>query len=53
LAVRDETGREMYHWTVLADLPRIKPADYAPFSARLEQPPEGVHSVEISTVDPG
>jgi hypothetical protein len=30
LAVRDETGRELFHWTVLADPARIKPGDYAP-----------------------
>ena len=51
LAVRDETGRELYHWTVLPDLARIKPGDYAPFSARVEEPPEDMHSVAISTVD--
>lgn len=51
LAVRDKE-RELFHWTVRPDLPRIKPGDYAPFSARVEEPPEDMHSVEISPIDP-
>ena len=50
LAVRDKE-RELFHWTVRPDLARIKPGDYAPFSASVEEPPEDMHSVEISTVD--
>lgn len=49
--VRDAQGREMYHWTVLAVQPRIKPGDYASFEARLESPPGEMDSVEISTVE--
>lgn len=51
LAVADGAGREVFHWSVVPDLQRIKPGDYAPFSARLESPPSDVASVLVSIVE--
>ena len=52
LAVLTKAGQEIYHWTVLTELGRIKPGDYAPFNARLESPPEDAEGVMVSTIDP-
>ena len=51
LAVLDGAGHEIFHWTVVTDLERIKAGDYAPFRARLESPPEGIEGVVVSTVE--
>ncbi len=51
LAVQDNAGRDIYHWTVLTDLERIKPGDYAPFNARVESPPSDVEGVLVSIVE--
>jgi hypothetical protein len=51
LAAQDKLGRDIYHWTVRTDSERIKPGDYAPFSARLESPPQDVERVMVSTID--
>ncbi len=51
LAAQDNAGRDIYHWTVRTDSKRIKPGDYAPFSARLESPPSDVDSVMVSIVE--
>jgi hypothetical protein len=51
LALRDKDAREIYFWTVATDAPRVKPADWVTFKARLERPPEDAYSVEIRAVD--
>lgn len=47
LAVRDQDGRELYHWTVLADQPRLGPRAEGTFSARLESPPPDAADLEV------
>ena len=51
IAVIDADGREMYHWTVQADEPRVKPRQRVAFSSRLESPPGDTVSVELQTVE--
>lgn len=47
LAVRDQSGREIYHWTVLADQQRLGPHEQGTFSARLESPPADAVDLEV------
>jgi hypothetical protein len=47
----DEDGREMYHWTVRTDEPRVKPRGRVPFSSRLASPPSDIVELEIKTVE--
>jgi hypothetical protein len=47
LAVRDQRGRELYHWTVLADQQRLGPREEGTFSARLESPPPEAADLEV------
>ena len=47
LAVRDQAGREIYHWTVLADQQRLGPREQGTFSARLESPPADAADLEV------
>lgn len=47
LAVRDQRGRELYHWTVLADQQRLGPREEGTFSARLESPPPDAADLEV------
>jgi len=47
LAVRDQSGREIYHWTVLADQQRLGPREQGTFSARLESPPSEAYDLEV------
>jgi hypothetical protein len=51
LAVRDQNHREIYYWTVQPDGARIRPGDWSPYKARLENPMEGVDDVEVRTLD--
>jgi hypothetical protein len=51
LAVRDSAGREIFYWTILTDLERIKPGDYAPFRTHTESPPLDVENVLVSIVE--
>lgn len=51
IATIDADGREMYHWTVLADEPRVKPRQRVAFSSRLESPPSDTIGVELQTVE--
>ncbi len=47
LAVRDQSGKEIYHWTVLADQQRLGPHEQGTFSARLESPPADAVDLEV------
>lgn len=47
LAVRDQAGKEIYHWTVLADQQRLGPHEQGTFSARLESPPAEAADLEV------
>jgi hypothetical protein len=47
LAVRDQAGKEIYHWTVLADQQRLGPHEQGTFSARLESPPADAVDLEV------
>lgn len=47
----DQDGREMYHWTVRTDEPRVKPRGRVRFSSRLESPPSDIAEAEIKTVE--
>jgi predicted Zn finger-like uncharacterized protein len=47
LAVRDQAGKEIYHWTVLADQSRLGPRQQGTFSARLESPPSDAVDLEV------
>ena len=47
LAVRDGNGRELYHWTVLADQRSLGPKAEGTFSARLESPPPDAAELEV------
>lgn len=47
LSVRDQQGRELYHWTVLADQQRLGPKEQGTFSARLESPPADAYDLEV------
>jgi len=47
LAVRDNSGREIYHWTVLADQQRLGPKEQGTFSARRESPPSDAADLEV------
>ena len=47
LAVRDQSGKEIYHWTVLADQQRLGPREEGSFSARLESPPADAVDLEV------
>jgi predicted Zn finger-like uncharacterized protein len=47
LAVRDQSGKELYHWTVLADQQRLGPREQGTFSARLESPPGEAYDLEV------
>jgi hypothetical protein len=47
LAVRDQSGKEIYHWTVLADQSRLGPHEQGTFSARLESPPAEAADLEV------
>jgi hypothetical protein len=51
LGLRDKEGREFHSWTVRPSEPRVRPQDWAAFAARLKNPPENAHTVEIRTVD--
>lgn len=47
LAVRDQSGKEIYHWTVLADQQRLGPHEQGTFSARLDNPPAAAVDLEV------
>lgn len=47
LAVRDTAGKEIYHWTVLADQARLGPREEGTFKARLESPPADAADLEV------
>jgi hypothetical protein len=47
LAVRDQGGKEIYHWTVLADQSRLGPREKGTFKARLESPPADAADLEV------
>jgi hypothetical protein len=47
LAVRDSGGKEIYHWTVLADQSRLGPREQGTFKARLESPPADAADLEV------
>lgn len=47
LAVRDQSGKEIYHWTVLADQQHLGPHGQGTFSARLESPPAEAADLEV------
>jgi len=47
LAVRDQAGKEIYHWTVLADQSRLGPREHGTFKARLESPPADAADLEV------
>jgi hypothetical protein len=47
LAVRDQSGKEIYHWTVLADQSRLGPREQGTFKARLESPPADAADLEV------
>jgi Protein of unknown function (DUF3426) len=47
LAVRDQSGKEIYHWTVHADQQRLGPRESGTFSARLESPPADAADLEV------
>jgi hypothetical protein len=47
LAVRDQAGKEIYHWTVLPDQQRLGPHEQGTFSARLESPPAEAVDLEV------
>lgn len=47
LAVRDQAGKELYHWTVLADQHHLGPRQQGTFSARLESPPSDAYDLEV------
>lgn len=47
LAVRDQAGKELYHWTVLADQQRLGPHAEGSFTARLESPPPDAADLEV------
>jgi hypothetical protein len=47
LAVRDQGGKEIYHWTVLADQSRLGPREHGTFKARLESPPADAADLEV------
>ena len=53
LAVRDQSGKEIYHWTVLADQQRLGPREQGTFSARLESPPAEAADLEVRFARPG
>jgi hypothetical protein len=47
LAVRDQAGKELYHWTVLADQRHLGARQQGTFSARLESPPSDAYDLEV------
>ncbi len=47
LAVRDQAGKELYHWTVLADQRHLGPKEKGTFAARLESPPSDAYDLEV------
>jgi hypothetical protein len=49
--LRDDGGREYFHWTVKVAEPHIAARDFVAFETRLENPPGDTDKVEIRTVD--
>ncbi len=53
LAVSDAQGREIYHWTVVADRERLGPHQSCTFSARAEIPPAESASIDVRLGEKG
>lgn len=46
-SVRDEKGRELYHWSIVPELKRLGPGERHRFSTYLPSPPLDAHDIEI------
>ncbi len=53
VAISDENGKELSHWTVIMPPRKLTPGDVAPFTARLPNPPANLRNYSIGFYDEG